>query len=124
MGGIVDRDSLLRASAILDLLEIGWQPGKAELDAARYVQKWTIRQSDDGLPFQMIGIAWSLPVRCAVVADAVLALDRAAHWARLWNEWVVIGDPLKGSLPLDTDIIRTASAAWLIKELSSYPVSA
>lgn len=114
---VMDRSSLARACSILDMLAIGWRPGEAELDAAPYVEQWAIMPRSNGLPYNMIGIAWSLPVKRTVMVAAVLAIDHAAHWARVWDEWIVIGDPLGGSPTVEDDEISRAGAAWLLSEM-------
>lgn len=120
---VIDRSSLARASSILDMLAIGWRPGEAELDAAPYVEQWAIMPRSNGLPYNMIGIAWSLPVKRTVMVAAVLAIDQAAHWARVWDEWIVIGDPLGGTPAVEDDEISRVGAAWLLSEMQQLSAS-
>ena len=117
MPGAIDRDSLLRVSTIVDLLDIGWRPGNAELDTARYVEKWGILPSRGAAPFRMMGIVRSLPVRRTVFIAPVFAIDRTANWARIWDEWVIIGDSLDDSPAFDAAEIRDATSVWLHGEL-------
>lgn len=119
---VIDRSSLARASSILDMLAIGWRPGEAELNAP-YVEQWAIMPRSNGLPYNMIGITWSLPVKQTVMVAAVLAIDRAAHWARVWDEWIVIGDPLGGTPAVEDGEISRAGAAWLLSEVQRLPAS-
>jgi hypothetical protein len=113
VSGAFDRDSLLRVSAIVDLLDIGWRPGNAELETARYVEKWGILPSAGAGPFHIMGFARSLPVRCRIFIAPIFAIDRTANWARIWDEWVIIGDSLDGSPGLDAAELRVVTAAWL-----------
>ncbi len=117
MPGAIDRDSLLRVSTIVDLLDIGWRPGNAELDTARYVEKWGILPSRGAAPFRMMGIIRSLPVRRTVFIAPVFAINRTANWARIWDEWVIIGDSLDDSPAFDAAEIRDTTSAWLHGEL-------
>ena len=119
-----DRESLLGALSIIDWLDAGWRPGDAELEEARYVESWAILPRDDGMPFRMIGLAWSLPVRIELIAAPVIALDQAARWARLWDEWVAIGDPSARDPAIDADAIRSASVAWLSAAVRQLPLHA
>ena len=113
MDSALNRDSLLRATSSLELLGNGWRPGDAELECARFVEKWIILRPNQGMPYFMMGIAWSLPVKREVIFAAVLALDQSAGWARLWNEWVVIGETMDGAPAIDADAIQCAGSAWL-----------
>lgn len=121
MSGAFERDSLLRISTILDLLDMGWRPGYAELDAAPYVEKWQILLSFGGIPFNMIGVVWRLPVRSTIFVAPVLAIDPGANWARIWDEWVVIDASLDPSPAFDAAAIHDATAAWLHGELRRLP---
>jgi hypothetical protein len=118
MSESIHRDSLLRVSAIVDLLDAGWRPGNGELGTARSVEKWGILPSNDGAPFRIIGFARSLPVRCRIFIEPVFAIDRSEKWARILDEWIVIGDPLAGSPDFDPAEIRDAAMAWLHGKLS------
>lgn len=120
----LDRETLLGALSIVDLLETGWQPGDRELETARYVQDWVILPSNDGLPYRMRGVMWSLPVKCTFMEAGVIALDRTSRWARFWDEWVVIGNPIDERFAVDGDKLRRASAAWLMKEMRNLPAPA
>lgn len=113
----MDQDSLLRASAILDLLAIGWRPGDAELDCARYIERWAVLPGASDKPYQIIGVAWSLPIRRHFINTSVLAIDPIAHWARIWDEWAVIDDGLWGLPPINPIEIQRVGAAWLVAEL-------
>lgn len=125
MGEPADRELLLGALSIIDWLDAGWRPGDAELEEARYVECWAILpRENDGMPFHMIGIAWSLPVRIDLIAAPVIALDWGGRWARLWDEWVAIGAPDVGDPAIDADAIRSASVAWLTTALRQLPLHA
>jgi hypothetical protein len=114
---LIERASLVRATSILDLLAAGWRPGYGELDAAAYIERWTLLPRGEGRPYYLIGVAWLLPVKRQVIISAVLAIDRAAHWARVWDEWIVIGDQIDGALPFDADEVQRAGYEWLLTEL-------
>lgn len=114
----IHRDSLLRVSAIVDLLDAGWRPGNGELDYARYVEKWGILPSNDGAPFRIMGFARSMPVRSRILIAPVFAIDRSENWARILDEWIIIGDSLAGSPDFDPAEIRDAAMAWLHGKLS------
>jgi hypothetical protein len=124
MGERADRELLLRALSIIDRLDAGWQPGEAELEEARYVQSWAILPREERAPFSMIGIAWSLPVRIDLIAAPLIALDRDQRWARLWDEWVAIGEPDAAGPAIDANEIRAASVAWLSATLRQLPLHA
>ena len=111
------QDSLLRASAILDLLAIGWRPGDAELDSARYIERWAILPGAPDKPYQLIGVAWSLPIRRSFIVTSVLAIDPIARWARIWDEWAVIDDGLWGLRSINPMEVQRVGAAWLVAEL-------
>lgn len=116
----LDRDSLLGVLSIVERLDAGWRPGDAELEGARYVERWTILpRREDGNLFRLIGIAWSPPVRIELIAAPVIALDRNGRWARLRDEWVTTGAP-DGAIPaIDPDVIRAASGEWLSTALAA-----
>jgi hypothetical protein len=114
---LIERASLIRATSILDLLAAGWWPGHDELDAARHVEQWTLLPRGQGRPYYLMGIMWSLPVKRHVAVSAVLAIDGAAHWARVWDEWIAIGDQIDGALPFDTREVQRAGYGWLLTEL-------
>ena len=114
----IDRESLLQASSILDLLAISWTPGDAELDSARYIEQWAIRPGAANQPYQIIGVDWSLPVRSSIIIASVVAIDPKAHWARIWNEWAVIDDGLADAPTFDPAKVQRAAADWLLSELA------
>ena len=119
--GAIDRDSLLRAASLIGLLASGWQPGKAEFDDARYVERWAVIPSDNGAPFRLIGTAWSLPLRSEPIVGTLLAIDAVACWARLWNEWILISAPLAGSPAIDVAAIQDAASFWVDTQLRRSP---
>jgi hypothetical protein len=114
---LIERASLVRATSILDLLAVGWRLGDDELDAAHFVEPWTLLTRGEGRPYCLIGVAWSLPVKRQITVSAVLAIDRAAHWARVWDEWIVIGDQIDGAPPFDAGEVQRAGYEWLLTEL-------
>ena len=114
---LIERALLVRAISILDLLAVGWRPGYDELDAARHIEQWTLLPRGEGRPYYLIGVAWSLPVKRQVTVSAVLAIDRVAHWARVWDEWIAIGDQIDGALSFDTGEVQRAGYEWLLAEL-------
>jgi hypothetical protein len=120
----IDRESLLGALSIIDWLDAGWRPGDVELEEARYVGGWAIFPREEGALFRMVGLAWSLPVKVELIAAPLIALDDAGRWARLWDEWVAIGDPYVGGPEIDADAVRAASVAWLAAELRQQPLHA
>lgn len=93
------REAFLRAASTLDLLAIGWQQGKAELFEARYLEHWLVVLGPVGRPYQIMGAISSLPLRRAMIVASVLAIDPEAHWARIWNEWVVLDDGFSNNQP-------------------------
>jgi hypothetical protein len=123
MGETLDRDSLLRASSIVDRLAVGWRPGDAELENARFVDDWTIFPSGEGMPFRLMGLAWSLPVKCTMIVASVIAINPTEGWARIWDEWVVIGDPIDEFHSTNCDTIQRAGASWLLTQLRRRPIS-
>jgi hypothetical protein len=112
-----DQDALLKAAAIIDLIDAGWQPGTRELHGAAYVEDWSVLRSNDGIPFRLLGICLSPPRNFKLVVAPLLAFDRIKRWARTRDEWLVIGDPLKGSTLINSADVRLACAGWLLKEL-------
>lgn len=112
----------MRAASTLDLLAIGWQPGRAELFEARYLEHWLVMPGSAGRPYQIIGAIWSLPARRTAIIASVLAIDPEAHWARISDEWVVLGDGFSSAPAFDPVDIQRAGAAWLLNELQALPV--
>ena len=110
-----NKESLLRASSIFDLLAIGWSPGEAELDTARYIEHWAILPGPANRPYQIVGIAWSRPVRRSMIIASVIAIDPKAHWARIWDEWIILDDGLVGAPAFDPTEVARAGAAWLLE---------
>lgn len=117
-----DREALLRAASTLDLLAIGWQPGKAELLEARYLEHWLVMPGPAGYPYQIIGAICLPPMHRAAIVASVLAIDPAAHWACIWDEWVVIDDGFSSEPAFDPADVQRAGAAWLLRELQALPV--
>ncbi|MCW5691008.1 MAG: hypothetical protein KIT48_01445 [Pseudolabrys sp.] len=117
-----DREALLRAASTLDLLAIGWRPGRSELIEARYLERWLVMPGPAGRPYQIIGAIWSLPLRRAMIVASVLAIDPDAHWARIWDEWAVINDGISSVPAFDPIDVQRAGAAWLLSELQTLPV--
>lgn len=116
MNQSLDRETLLRASSILDMLAIGWEPGPAELGAARKAECWAIRQDTPDHPYQLIGalqpdgVAFNAPI---------VAIDPQMSWARIWDAWVVIEpermrERTPGFAPAQ---ITQAGAAWILAQL-------
>ena len=113
----MDRESLIKASSILDLLAIGWQPGDAELTTARRIEHWAILPGTANRPYQIIGTACLLPMRRSIIIASLIAIDPKAHWARIWDEWVVLDERLAGAQTFDSDELQRAGANWLRAEL-------
>lgn len=120
----LDRDSLLRAMSVVDMLEVGWRPGQTELADARHVVEWAILPSERGLPYRIIGLARDHLFHHTTFIASVIAIDLAARWARIWDEWVILGDQISGSPCFDQTEIRRTGAAWLLDELRRLTVSA
>lgn len=122
-----DRESLFQAVSILNRLAVGWRPGKAELFDARYLEHWAIMPGSEGQPYQIIGMIWSFPVRRTIASRTiaigpVLAIDHKAHWARVWGEWMSIGDSVAGAPDFDPADVAQVGAAWLLSELQALPI--
>lgn len=120
----MDRRPLENALALVDLLDSGWQPGDAELEAASYLETWAVVPSYEGAPFHIIGIAWSLPVKRGFINAPVLGFDSVRRWARTWDVWVVLGNRIQEWPDFDPAGVQRASAAWLLEELRLLPQSA
>jgi hypothetical protein len=113
----MDRESFLKTSSILDLLAIGWRPGDAELTTARHIEHWAILPGPANRPYQIIGMACLLPVRQSIIIASLIAIDPKAHWARIWDEWIVLDERLAGAQAFDPDELLRAGADWLLAEL-------
>lgn len=124
MAEVADREMLLEALSIIDSLDAGWQPGDLELGEARYVDNWTIFPQEEGLPFRLIGLAWSLPIQINMISAPMIAVDRAWRWARIWDEWVAIGQPHASKPAISPDDVRRASVTWLSAALRRRPLHA
>lgn len=120
MATAIDRQSILGAASILDSLDIGWRPGKAELDDARYLDNWALIPPAETGIFRLIGRVWSLPVQSENILAAVLAIDPSATWVRTWNEWLVIGDALHGVPSYGAGEVQAAANRWLKAELRRF----
>lgn len=123
MQGADDGDALRRMLAVLGLLDTGWRPGTAELESARYVEGWMILPPKKDAPFQIIGSSWTLPIRYSLMVAGIFAIDTEAHWARTFDEWVVIGDAADAA-PFNADEIRRVGTEWLWNALQRLPASA
>jgi hypothetical protein len=100
------------------MLAIGWRPGAAELDAACCIEHWAILPGSANRPYQIMGVSSSLPLRRSIIIASVITIDPSAHWARVWDEWAVIGDGLDGAATFDPAEIQRAGADWLLAELA------
>ncbi len=114
---MIEIDSLLRAMAIIDLLEAGWRPGEKELADARCVAKWGLLPCAKRRPYRIMGLVWSLSEQSTPFVAPIIAIDQEARWARIWDEWIVIGDPLSGTPPFNAAEIQRTGAAWLTDEM-------
>lgn len=117
MNSNMNREPLLKAVSTLDLLAIGWRPGDAELTTARHIEHWGIMPGPADRPYQIMGLAWSVSSRRSVIIASVIAIDPKAHWARIWDEWVVIDEALADTPMFDPADVQRAGAAWLLVEL-------
>lgn len=108
----MDRESLLQASSILDLLAAGWQPGRAELDTARQVDHWMVTPGAAGRPYQLVGTI-QIPVPSPLNAS-VLAIDPQAGWARICDEWIVLARGRPDAPIFDPADVLRSGVAWLI----------
>lgn len=86
----LDRERLLHAASILDMLSIGWEPGPAELDTARKTECQEILQDSAEHPYRFVGALYPLQIDSLVIVAPVIAIDPQTRWARIWDEWVVI----------------------------------
>lgn len=109
-----DRESLLHATSILDLLAVGWQPGRAELDSARQIDDWTVPAASAGRPYQLVGVI-QMPVP-VVLSASLLAIDPRAGWARVWDELIVLDRTHADAAPFDAADVQRVGAAWLIRQ--------
>ncbi len=110
-----DRELLLHATSILDLLTVGWQPGRAELGTARQIDNWTVTAASAGRPYQLAGtIHAPVPV---VLTAPLLAIDPQASWARILDEWIVLDRHDADAPPFDPADVQRLGAAWLIRQL-------
>jgi len=115
MSDLIDREWLLHATSILDLLSVGWQPGRAELGTARQVNNWAVTAASAGRPYQLAGtIHAPVPV---VLTASLLAIDPQAGWARSWDEWIVLDGHDAGAPTFDPADVQRVGAAWLIRQL-------
>ena len=110
MSDLIDREWLLHATSILDLLSVGWQPGRAELGTARQVNNWAVTAASAGRPYQLAGtIHAPVPV---VLTASLLAIDPQAGWARSWDEWIVLDGHDAGAPTFDpADVQRRRGLA-------------
>lgn len=113
----VERESVLKACAVLDLLEAGWEPGEVELASACYVERWGLLPASDGGPFLIIGYAPNRPQSARIVVAPVFAIDRKAKWAWIADEWVVVGEPLDDVADMKDETVQALMSAWLREEL-------
>jgi hypothetical protein len=110
-----DRESLLHATSILDLLAVGRQPGSAELRTARQIDDSTVIPGSAGRPYQLVGtIRMSVP---PALTASLLAIDPQAGWARIWDEWIVLNDEPVDAPPFDPADVQRIGVAWLIRQL-------
>ena len=110
-----DRESLLRATSILDLLAAGWQPGSAELRHARRLENWTVMPGPAASPYQLVGTIYTQAP--FVLTESVLAIDPQVGWARMRDEWLFLGTRLTDAPPVDPADVQRVGAAWLIRQL-------
>lgn len=113
----IERESILKACAVLDLLEAGWEPGEVELASACYVDRWALLPASDGGPLLIIGYAPNLPASSRIFVAPVFAIDRKAKWAWIADEWVVVGEPLDEASGMDDETVQDLMSAWLRDEL-------
>ena len=116
MLAIIDRPSLLRASAIIDMLELGWIPGDAELTGARQLTEWVILPSGGSLPYRIMGIVRDRTKNPVFIATAI-AIGPDLRWACIWDEWIVLGNRAAESAKIEAEEVRRMGAIWLLEEL-------
>jgi hypothetical protein len=119
-----NRDSLLGAMSVIELIEIGWRPGQTELANARHVVEWAILPSEGEVPYRIMGLAQGPGSKTTTFVAAVIAIDFIERWAWIWDEWIVIGNQIPWSPRFDPTEIRRTAAAWLLDELRRLSVSA
>lgn len=117
-----DREALLRAASILDMLAVGWTPGKAELDGARRVERWTVMPGPSGCPYQLVGAVRPQLTHQGALVTSLIAIEPKAHWARIWDEWVVIDTGLTHGAGFEPAEVRRVAGAWLLRELEALSV--
>ena len=110
-----DRESLLRATSILDLLAAGWQPGPTELGNARRLENWTVRPGPAASPYQLVGSVYTQTP--FLLTESVLAIDPQVGWARIWDEWLFLGTRSTDAPTVDPADVQRVGAGWLIRQL-------
>lgn len=113
----LDREALLRAASILDMLAIGWEPGPAELDTARKTECRAILQDSPERPYRFVGALYPLQIDHPVIVAPVIAIDPQTRWARIWDEWVVIERMHERARWFAPAQITQAGAAWILAQL-------
>ena len=117
MAPSLDRERILRASSILDMLAIGWQPGRAELDTARKTECRAILQDSPERPYRFVGTLYPLQIDHPVIVAPVIAIDPQTRWARIWDEWVVIERMRERARWFAPAQVTRAGAAWILAQL-------
>jgi len=68
-----------------------------------------------GEPYQLVGTVYTQTP--FVLTESVLAIDPQVGWARICDEWIVLGTRLTGATPVDPADIQRVGASWLIRQL-------
>jgi hypothetical protein len=112
------RRRLAIAARVIDRLRAGIGPSAAELRDAAYLETWVVEPSPGaGAPYVLSGTGYRLPLRRAILHDLVIAIDAKLGWARLPDEWVVLGERSSATTVDAEDALRRG-AAWIERQLA------
>ena len=115
----MDCCQLRRSAEIIELLKIGWQPRGRLFSDASYIDQWALLRSEGEGVYRLVGQRWSLPMTKRIVTAPLIAINVAAGWARLAEEWAVIGEPLAEALQefVEADQVLRLATSWLRQRL-------
>jgi hypothetical protein len=113
----VARRRLATAARVIARLRAGTAPSAAELRDAAYLESWVIEASpEEGAPYPLSGAGYRVPRRSVILHDLVIALDPKLGWARLLEEWVLLG-PKPAATGIDPDDALRRGSAWVARQL-------
>jgi hypothetical protein len=117
----IDRNAFLGAMSIIDLLEVGWRPGEKDLTGALMVHGWGLLPPSKSLPYRILGLARRGSIEKTIFVATLLAIDRHLHWARIWNEWIVLEGSLTKTATFEAADIQQAGGRWLREKMQHLP---